>query len=554
MSGERWLRVPVGDEAARWRTVGSSRTVLAVARTVTSAGRLLEILPLFRSDPRVQVLFTVVAGSAFDDGVGDYLLSVQARTVPWSQAVETPFHLAAPASANGALHQLKAPLLVVPHGAGYNRLLSPADGPESGVSGLARHQLVHEGRVVPATIAPSHHEQLSRLERECPEALPRAVVVGDLVFDRIRANLARRDRYRRALGVGPDRKLVLVSSTWGAHSLLGANGDVVARLVAELPVDEYQVVLAAHPNAWFGHGGLQVRLWLADARDGGLLVLPPQQGWQAALVASDVIVGDHGSVTFYGAALGRPVLLASSGREAEELDPGSPTALLSGTLPRLDPAGAVLSQIEQAMAAHGPHDDVAGRTLGMPGQAGGLLRRLAYRLMELPEPAAPATARPLAEPLPERGEVLSFEVEAVVGGGCVTVRRYPAVLERRPGGQVRDPHLVVDAEEVNPRLLENAAIVVGRETRPGWAQETLRRYPGCFMTAEIVGDRSVDLTLRDGERLRVGITPARGGDPDPRCLPSAVYGWLVRGRSREDLHSGITVRVGDRQVVVNCDS
>ncbi|MEV4360807.1 hypothetical protein [Nonomuraea sp. NPDC049625] len=94
MSGERWLRVPVGDEAARWRTVGSSRTVLAVARTVTSAGRLLEILPLFRSDPRVQVVFTVAAGSAFDDGVGDYLRSVQARTVPWSQAVETPFHLA----------------------------------------------------------------------------------------------------------------------------------------------------------------------------------------------------------------------------------------------------------------------------------------------------------------------------------------------------------------------------------------------------------------------------------------------------------------------------
>lgn len=119
---------------------------------------------------------------------------------------------------------------------------------------------------------------------------------------------------------------------------------------------------------------------------------------------------------------------------------------------------------------------------------------------------------------------------------------------------MRDPHLVVDAEEVNPRLLENAAIVVGRDPRPGWAQETLRRYPGCFMVAELVGGRSIDLTLRSGERLRVGTTPVRGGDPDPRCLPSAVYGWLVRGRSREELRSGITVRVGDRQVVIDCDA
>ncbi|MGV9383886.1 hypothetical protein ACWDRB_49280 [Nonomuraea sp. NPDC003707] len=96
MSGERWLRVPVGDEAARWRTVGSCRTVLPVARTVTSAGRLLEILPVVPVRPSR-------AGGVHGRGRlglrrrrGDYLRGVQARTVPWSQAVETPFHLAAP--------------------------------------------------------------------------------------------------------------------------------------------------------------------------------------------------------------------------------------------------------------------------------------------------------------------------------------------------------------------------------------------------------------------------------------------------------------------------
>ena len=29
----------------------------------------------------------------------------------------------------------------------------------------------------------------------------------------------------------------------------------------------------------------------------GLGVIPPQEGWRAALVGADVLIGDHGSVT-----------------------------------------------------------------------------------------------------------------------------------------------------------------------------------------------------------------------------------------------------------------
>ncbi|MCA2228915.1 hypothetical protein [Nonomuraea aurantiaca] len=510
-----------------------------MARTVTSASRLLDVLPLFRSDPRVQVLFTVAAGSAFDDGIGDYLRDVEARVVSWAQAVDTPFDLAVSASANGDLHRLRAPLLLVPHGAGHNRLLSAAGG----VSGLARRQLVRDGRLVPAAIALSHHEQLTRLAGECPEAVPLAVVTGDPCFDRILANAARRDRYRRALGTG-DRKLVLISSTWGEHSLLGANHDLVARLTAELPVDEYQVVLAAHPNVWYGHGGLQVRLWLGDALDAGLVLLPPRQGWQAALLAADVVVGDHGSVTFYGAALGRPTLLASSGREAEELDPASPTAALSRALPRLDPRRDLPGQIGRIMDTYRPgaYDEVTERTLGESGRAGTLLRQVAYRLMDLepgPEPAATA----LPDPLGERGEVLSFLVEAEVQDGTVSLRRFPVV---GAGQHVRDPHLVVDAEEPDRRRLETAAIIVRGDPADGWAAETLRRYPGCLMTAEVTGTRRVRLALRDGRRFEVTASAGTRGELDPRCLPSAVYGWLTHGDGPLT-----SVRVGARETAID---
>ncbi|MFC7592062.1 CDP-glycerol glycerophosphotransferase family protein [Nonomuraea antimicrobica] len=547
MSGEGWLQVPIGPQARRWQTISPARNVLAVARTVTTAGRLLDLLPLFQADRRVQFLFTVGSGSAFDDGVTDFLREVQARTVSWEQAVDTPFDLAVSASANGDLHRLKAPLLLVPHGAGHNRLLGSADGRRAGVSGLARRQLVREGRVIPAAIALSHQEQLARLARECPEAVPRAVVTGDPVFDRIVANAGRRDHYRRALGVARHRKLVLLSSTWGEHSLLGANSDLVARLVAELPFDEYQVLLVAHPNVWYGHGGLQVRLWLGDAREAGLMLMPPRRGWQAALLAADVIVGDHGSVTFYGAALGRPVLLASSGREAEELDPGSPTAALCRVLPRLDPRRGLRRQLETVIADPRTHEEVTSRTLAMPGRAESLLRGLAYRLMDLPERGHSPVSAPLAEPWAERDEVLAFSVETEVQGSSVSLRRFPFA----PGpdrddqdDRVREVHLVVDARVLDRRLLENAAIIVRDDTEPRWAEETLRRYPGCHLAAEIVDTGLVHLTRRDGQRLEVSA-PDR--PPDAWCLPSAVYGWLTSGHEPRD----ITIHLGGQHLRIN---
>ncbi|MFD0891561.1 ROK family protein, partial [Streptosporangium algeriense] len=143
-----------------------------------------------------------------------------------------------------------------------------------------------DGRVVPAAIALSHHEQLGRLARYCPEAVTVATVTGDPSFDRLVAHLPRRRRYRRALGVPEGLRLVLVSSTWGEHSLYGANGDVLSRLLAELPLDEYRVALVTHPNIPLHHGELQLRLWLARERGAGLTVIPPERGWQAALIAS----------------------------------------------------------------------------------------------------------------------------------------------------------------------------------------------------------------------------------------------------------------------------
>jgi hypothetical protein len=72
MADGAWLRVPVGPETGRWATRTGCRTVLLVVHNVTAATRLLDVLPLFDGDLRVQVLTTCTgSGAAVGAGEGD---------------------------------------------------------------------------------------------------------------------------------------------------------------------------------------------------------------------------------------------------------------------------------------------------------------------------------------------------------------------------------------------------------------------------------------------------------------------------------------------------
>lgn len=59
------IRVPVGENSDRWASRTTSCRVLLVMHNVTSAGRLLDVLPLFHDDFRVQLLATSTESSAF---------------------------------------------------------------------------------------------------------------------------------------------------------------------------------------------------------------------------------------------------------------------------------------------------------------------------------------------------------------------------------------------------------------------------------------------------------------------------------------------------------
>ncbi|WP_139191069.1 hypothetical protein [Actinokineospora iranica] len=557
-----------------------------MVHNVTAATRLLDVLDLVARDSRIQVDFSVPQSSAFTTGTERFLLDRGMTPVPWAAARAAPFDLAISASHGGDLHRLAPPLIILPHGMGYNKYLGRESGNpgiresgnpgiresgnpgiresgnpgiresgnpgirESGnpVFGLSPEWLVVDGKLVPSSLVLSHPEQLARLARSCPEAAEVAVVAGDPCFDRIVASGPLRAVYRRALGVTEGQRLVVVSSTWGPPSLYGAHPDLVARLAAESCLDEWRVVVALHPNVWHWHSPWAVRRWAEGCRRAGVTLLPPEEGWRAALVAADVVLGDHGSVTFYGAALGTPTILATAPRDT--VAPDSAVGRLLDAVPCLDHGRPLTEQLDEVVKTHDPAREpfasVVALTTSAPGQAMPLLRAEFYRLLKLAEPDSPAEVRTVpvpAEPPVEPGAHL-VRVDLLGGlDAAARVTRRPAELLRLTGSLPEGTHLSVDADEPYRRFLDLAEIVVAPDGRD--AAEVLAALPGALLaTGPVAGGDW--LVVGAGDRT-LRFTGA--GDAGRVCA-SFVHAWLTDNRSVDTIPTEVSLTLGTRVLTV----
>ena len=523
------------------------RTVLAVGRNVAALTRLADVLAAFDDDPRIRVLFTIGPGSPHAAGTARLLSWYGAAFVDWRQAVRLRPDLVISTSSNGSLHRLRGPLMMLPHGAGRHKL---ARGPKSADApyGLSRAQLVHRGRVLPDVLGVSHPDQLALLARHCPQALPRAVLVGDPCFDRMRASAHLRDSFRTALGLAGRQRLVLVTSTWGSMSTFDASPELPLRALRELPSDRYRVALALHPNIWAEHGPMRVKSWYATARRAGLILVPWYDGWQAALLAADRVIGDHGSVTCYAAALGTPVLLGAA--PSPDLVPGTPATQLAAACPRLDEG----RDLEPQLDACADPDQVsinariAADDFGLPGDALHVLRSNAYRLMRLEprddEPDQPLIPRPDFAPITVAAH--RFEVSGPTPADpAYRLRSFPAVLGDRAAPQdAAFPLLAADAGSASGPQLSSADIVYLRHPAPSVAMDQtaaeqaaaalLDTYPGCRISALVANTHCVLFVRTDAESaLRlVGRLPEGRTGVDPLAIAAALY--IARfGRVRE---------------------
>lgn len=547
VSTSRWLKVPLGPHGPRWRTIHTERTVLAVAHTVTAVNRLADIVPVFDSDQRVQIVYTCPQASAVTNGVEEHLSAMGVLLMPWEQAILTEFDLAISVHNSGNLHDVHAPLAILSHGIGYTKNSPGNRKPETGnrsVYGLSREWLVRGGAVVPHAVVLSHEEQYARLAEAVPEALSTAVVAGDPCFDRITVSEPRRRDYRSALGASDDMRVVVVSSTWGPDSLLGRNPALIARLLAELPCDRYVVAAVLHPNTWFAHGPAQIRLWLGDCLRAGLRLIPPVEGWQQAVVAADVVIGDFGAVTGYAAGAGRATLLASF--PEDQIAEGSAMAELGRAARCLNPAAAFPAQFDAALqaAAGGAFTKVRELATSLPGSSGQALRKCFYDLMSLREPTRAALVPPYSASAlrPERSPVAAWWVSVQWHSEHeAELTRWPADVDPRddqPPNTV-DRHLVVENAHARRDLHGNAAVVLVNQ--PHEADEAFADRPACAfaVTDSEVLHRDRGVVVRQLSNM----------DEAAACA-SAIHGWISSGRTWESLPPAAVLRLGARQLNV----
>lgn len=265
------------------------------------------------------------------------------------------------------------------------------------------------------------------------------------------------------------------------------------------------------------------------------------------------MIGDHGSVTYYAAALGTPVLLGAAPLAA--LDPDAPISDFVRDAPRLGPTAPLRPQLDTLLSEHQPLPGPAEFTTSLPGESAARLRRLFYGQLGLSEPDEPALLEPLPlppyEPPPRTAplRVLTW----LRGSGEVAVERYADPRSEPPGdGEV---HLAVHEDTRDPAQLAIADVVFregsAADPRFGspdrWTAETLLRYPHSALVAYVTSPDACTVRTRDGQLLRLTADSAESAEPtaDPAMYASALYAWLAAGKSVEELTpEGLTVRTG----------
>ena len=142
-----------------------------------------------------------------------------------------------------------------------------------------------------------------------PKLSEKVIVVGNLRSDALLEKLLNRDKIRNDLGIGKEEKLVFIVSTWGPHCLFNTMGNVILAEALKL-MGQFHFALSIHPL----EHSLQIKnstnweSYLSSLQKEGFFILKPGDNWDKFIVACDIILTDHTSLSLYGAAMYKPYI------------------------------------------------------------------------------------------------------------------------------------------------------------------------------------------------------------------------------------------------------
>lgn len=386
-------------------------------------------------------------------------------------------------------------------------------------------------------------------------------LLGDPTIDRLRAGRSHRDAYRRKWRLG-SRELVVALSGPGERGLAQFRRHILHDLIADLPVDEYQIMLALHPDVWREQGAHRVHELYGPYLQAGLWVMPTEHGWQSALVAADHVIGDSDQLTTYAQMMGRHTMTV--------VTDGGPAGARAG-IGVLAPHQPLRNQLvvdtlrQDAHTLERYEDDTRSgwraRYIGSPAQwsgkpvVEGIYERLGVEVPTL------SLCPPVCGPAYFEGRwaVGSAPMKVRTDGDDVEVwvRRLPATFDPLIGAEL----ITVDLRTPNPHWSGSANIVACR-SRPDqdpWVEIE-------FQLAELTRSRahveSVAVAYPFREECLVGYTDGRRyrispvEDTHARYVDPQVYASvLVRAlryvdiRGQEFADGIIMARLGPHQSV-----
>lgn len=154
----------------------------------------------------------------------------------------------------------------------------------------------------------SEHERRIAIEID-PQFSDKVEVVGNLKSERLLERSRTRDEIRNQLGVNQDETLVFMVSTYGPNCLLNTVGDSLLSEARQV-CGKFRFALCIHPKEYVFKRETESD-WnenLSMLKNDGFLVLESGEDWEHYMIACDVILTDHTSLSSYGVGLGKPYI------------------------------------------------------------------------------------------------------------------------------------------------------------------------------------------------------------------------------------------------------
>jgi len=200
-----------------------------------------------------------------------------------------------------------------------------------------------------------------------------AVAVGDLSADRLLSLRPERDGIRAGFGYFPNDFVILLQSTYGATSLMESIGKaLVGKCINLAEAKGWKFILQTHPHHWTGPHAVDHpygQFLLKQEDKPGITVIHPDEDWAPHMIASDMVITDHTSLSMTYALLSKPTLFVDV--PGTQLIEGNPGHRLAQILPKLSSVGNLAEDIKRARDTF-PREqvaEIAKDILSYPGEA-----------------------------------------------------------------------------------------------------------------------------------------------------------------------------------------